>query len=194
MLASPPPPGPTMFRVGAVLQLKADTEAAAAAIRGENERRAVESARQEARQEREKGRLTAKGLNPYKVGGAFLRRLAAQQPTAAAARHVQASSVPRDRSMTRTRAPRRSERRTWPERARREISFRRTGEHGGFFRFQIARNLLTSPRGGGGGRDQSAAMCLSAAMYLNSARLAASPRRQREPPSVMSQIGSRRVG
>lgn len=54
--------------VECVLQLKADTEAAAALIRGENERRAAERLQEEAEHEAEKDQLTAKGLNPYKVG------------------------------------------------------------------------------------------------------------------------------
>lgn len=56
-----------LCRVEAVLQLKADTEAAAAVIRGSNERRAAEKAREEVDHEAEKEQLTAKGLNPYKV-------------------------------------------------------------------------------------------------------------------------------
>lgn len=51
-----------------MLQLKADTEAAAALIRGENERRAAERLREEEEHEAEKDQLAAKGLNPYKAG------------------------------------------------------------------------------------------------------------------------------
>ncbi|CAM9167315.1 unnamed protein product, partial [Hapterophycus canaliculatus] len=54
-------------RVECVLQLKADTEAAAALIRGANERRVAEQLREEAEHEAEKGELAAKGHNPYKV-------------------------------------------------------------------------------------------------------------------------------
>ncbi|CAB1100550.1 unnamed protein product [Ectocarpus sp. CCAP 1310/34] len=54
-------------RVECVLQLKADTEAAAALIRGANERNAAEKLREEAAHEAEKEILAAKGLNPYKV-------------------------------------------------------------------------------------------------------------------------------
>ncbi|CBJ27963.1 conserved unknown protein [Ectocarpus siliculosus] len=54
-------------RVECVLQLKADTEAAAALIRGANERNAAEKLREEAAHEAEKEHLAAKGLNPYKV-------------------------------------------------------------------------------------------------------------------------------
>lgn len=50
-----------------VLQLKADTEAAAALIRGANERNTAEKLREEAAHEAEKEYLAAKGLNPYKV-------------------------------------------------------------------------------------------------------------------------------
>lgn len=50
-----------------MLQLKADTESAAALIRGANERRAAERLREEAEHEAEKDRLTNKGLNPYKA-------------------------------------------------------------------------------------------------------------------------------
>lgn len=56
------------IRVECVLQLKADTEAAAALIRGENERREAERQREEAEHEAEKDQLAAKGLNPYKAG------------------------------------------------------------------------------------------------------------------------------
>lgn len=56
-----------ILRVECVLQLKSDTEAAAALIRGQNERRVVEAARLEAEHEAEKEQLAAKGLNPYKV-------------------------------------------------------------------------------------------------------------------------------
>lgn len=55
------------LRVEAVLQLKADTEAAAAKIRGENKLRAAARTREEAEHEREKAKIAAKGLNPYKV-------------------------------------------------------------------------------------------------------------------------------
>lgn len=55
-------------RVECVLQLKADTEAAAAVIRGKNEKRAGKRIREEARHEAEKETLATKGLNPYKVG------------------------------------------------------------------------------------------------------------------------------
>ncbi|CAN0059637.1 unnamed protein product, partial [Ectocarpus sp. 12 AP-2014] len=54
-------------RVECVLQLKADTEAAAALIRGSNEKNAAEKLRKEAAHEAEKEHLAAKGLNPYKV-------------------------------------------------------------------------------------------------------------------------------
>lgn len=57
----------TSFRVECVLQLKADTEAAAALIRGSNERRAADKVREEEEHEAEKDQLTAKGLNPYKA-------------------------------------------------------------------------------------------------------------------------------
>lgn len=50
-----------------MLQLKADTESAAALIRGANERRAAEKLREEAEHEAEKAHLTTKGLNPYKA-------------------------------------------------------------------------------------------------------------------------------
>lgn len=50
-----------------ILQLKADTEAAAALIRGANERRAADKLREEEEHEAEKDQLTAKGLNPYKA-------------------------------------------------------------------------------------------------------------------------------
>lgn len=50
-----------------MLQLKADTEAAAALIRGANERNAAAKLREEAAHEAEKEHLAAKGLNPYKV-------------------------------------------------------------------------------------------------------------------------------
>lgn len=50
-----------------MLQLKADTESAAALIRGANERRAAEKLREEAEHEAEKEHLTTKGLNPYKA-------------------------------------------------------------------------------------------------------------------------------
>ncbi|CAM9207030.1 unnamed protein product, partial [Laminaria digitata] len=54
-------------RVECVLQLKADTEAAAALLRGKNEKRAGKRIREEARHEAEKEMLATKGLNPYKV-------------------------------------------------------------------------------------------------------------------------------
>lgn len=63
-----------IHRVECVLQLKADTEAAAALIRGQNERRAAETARQETEHEAEKEQLAAKGLNPYKVYACRRRR------------------------------------------------------------------------------------------------------------------------
>lgn len=50
-----------------MLQLKADTESAAAFIRGANERRAADKFREEQEHEAEKDQLTAKGLNPYKA-------------------------------------------------------------------------------------------------------------------------------
>lgn len=50
-----------------MLQLKANTEAAAARIRSSNERRAREKAFKEAEHEREKEQLAARGLNPYEV-------------------------------------------------------------------------------------------------------------------------------
>lgn len=54
-------------RVEAVLQLKADTEAAAAFVRGRNERRAEARAKEDAEHEAEREQLAAKGLNPYQV-------------------------------------------------------------------------------------------------------------------------------
>ena len=50
-----------------MLQLKADTEAAAAIIRGKNEKRAGKRIREEAKHEAEKEKLATKGLNPYKL-------------------------------------------------------------------------------------------------------------------------------
>lgn len=60
-------------RVECVLQLKADTESAAALIRGANERRAAERLREEAEHEAEKAHLTTKGLNPYKASDTHSR-------------------------------------------------------------------------------------------------------------------------
>lgn len=56
-----------VFRIECVLQLKADTEAAAALIRGKNEKREGKRIREEAKHEAEKEMLATKGLNPYKV-------------------------------------------------------------------------------------------------------------------------------
>lgn len=57
----------TPNRVECILQLKADTEAAAVTIRGSNERRAELQRMKEEEHEAEKNELFTKGLNPYKA-------------------------------------------------------------------------------------------------------------------------------
>lgn len=52
-----------------MLQLKADTEVAAALIRGSNEKRNAQKLREERDHESAKEKLFTEGLNPYKVRG-----------------------------------------------------------------------------------------------------------------------------